>query len=144
MIQNLQQLEQLKEELLKKENSSEIVTKFRSVNRGVKLNNNYKFYLWEDLISKKVPLRILKTRVIELNMIINALEPGINSNVCFKHTTAEKVIDFTWQDCKEFIIQAIKYRRKLPEHKDLVKRLAEAERRVDQRAIAELNKLVGS
>lgn len=140
MEAGMDQLRILKEELLKKENIPDIVRKFTLAKRGVKLNNSYKFYTWEELISDKVPLVILKTRIIELNTIIMSLEPGINSPVCFRHTVSDHVITFTWQECKELIIEAVKYRQNTESYKALQKKLAKAEKKLDFRAINELSK----
>lgn len=98
-----------------------IVLKFTALNKGVKItDDNKKHYTWEELIDENLSIQILKSRVIELNKLINALEPGINSNVAFFHTTKDNVIPFTWEDTKEFIIAAIKYRMQQPYYKKLV------------------------
>ena len=121
-----------------------IVLKFKKVDKGVKINDtSLKYYKWDDLINPKLPLTILRTRVIELNKLINALEPGINSDVAFFHTEKEEIIPFTWSDTKEFVIEAIKYRMATPEYVALMNEKEQAIKEGDFKTVARISRKTG-
>ena len=140
MIKSLEDLGQVIDE----KTLPSIVLKFKNINKGVKINEtSKKYYKWDELINPTLPLTILRTRVIELNKLITALEPGINSEVAFFHTEGEEIIPFTWQDTKEFIIESIKYRMDTPEYKQLMKEKASAISTKDFKTVARISRKTG-
>lgn len=115
--------EQLKElsvnNIIETQDAHPVVQKFTKLNKKVKVNNTDLHYSFEELVNK-VPMNILRTRVITLNQIINNLEPEINSDIMFSHYTEDGAcIDFTWQEVKEFVIQAIKEKESTSKYKTL-------------------------
>lgn len=143
MNQTIKSLSDIANAIDNKELSS-IILKFKKLDKGVKINeSSKKYYKWEELIDPSLPLTILRTRVIELNKLINALEPGINSEVSFFHTNGDNVISFTWQDTKEFIIEAIKYRMATPEYKELIKEKNKALNEGDFKTVARISRKTG-
>ena len=115
-----EQLQELQgKNLIQVDEPHPVVQKFINLNKKVKVNSTDLHYSFDELVNK-VPMNILRTRIITINQIINNLEPGINSDVMFSHYTEDGVcIDFTWKEVKEFIIQAIKEKEKSSKYKTI-------------------------
>jgi len=94
----------------------QVVQQFIALGRSIKLDDD-KFYTWEDMMSSKaVSLNKLRTRLISINQIINALEPEYNSEIHFTCTLKDEIIHFTWEDTKNIIKTVIDLRMKTPEY----------------------------
>jgi hypothetical protein len=117
-----------------------IVSKFINAQRGVKVEDKGKFCSWAELTAQKIPLLVLKSRILVLNGIINNSEPGINSDVMFRFTTEDDVIEFTWSDAKNLIVEAILQRQKHPKYKSKLIELQKATEKRDMQTITKLSK----
>lgn len=144
MEKRIHSLSDIAEAIEKKNNYSDIILKFKSIDKGIKLlEKDPKIYKWENLISEDIPINILRTKVIELNKLIQALEPGINSNIAFFYTKDDTIIAFTWQDIKEFVIEAIKYRMNSPYYLKLQKEKEKALLKEDFKTVAKISRKLG-
>jgi hypothetical protein len=83
----------------------EVVLKFEKYKRGIQIGNSPHYATIEELI--RMPSQLLLGKLIELNAYINNQEPGYHNGVCFRVTTRDEIVSFTWQEVKDYLLYAI-------------------------------------
>lgn len=125
---------------------SEVEQKFLKYNKGIKLYGDEKNYNMVQLVGRKIEDLLYRLR--QFNMVINSTEEGYHSKVAFYHSEFKEngeieLIEFTWEECREFLKLAIDKKRETPQFKKLLEKYNLAKEIGDTKTMRHLCKVLG-